>query len=216
MLRTDLGLSSSNIAWLVSVFYLGAIILMLPSGIASDRIGPRWLFLLGGVIIFAALWVASSSNVYGVLLVCMFLAGFGNAANLPATTRAIMDWFTASGGRATAMSVKQTGVALAGVISAITIPLVVGPLGWRGTLFAVGLIAFVACAICALVYPRGVNPEAGGSRSKVPKRDLPPQPREVRVQLAAIAAYTISMAGVQLSFQSFFSCSSCASRCTTR
>lgn len=202
-LRADLGLSAGSVALIVSAFYLGATIFLLPSGRITDHVGPRPLFLLGPAVMFVALWAGSLSGGFWLLAIAMFAAGIGNALTLPSTTRAIMDWFRPQQGRATAMSIKQTGVALAGVIMALTIPVLVVPFGWRSAMFVVGVATLLAGAISALLYTPGPLAHAierttlaGGFRAA--------EPRRLRTQMRAIAAFTFCIAGVQLTFQSFF------------
>ncbi|MBV8600190.1 MAG: MFS transporter [Candidatus Eremiobacteraeota bacterium] len=201
-LRAGLGLSSSEIALLVGFFFLGATLLLIPAGTITDRIGPRPLFFVGPALVFAAFVAASRSTSFVPLVAAMLVAGLGNALTLPSTTRAIMDWFRADQGRATAMSIKQTGVALAGVIMALTVPAIVVPLGWRMTMLVVGAVTFASGALSALLYTPGplareIDRLATAHHDRERRPKLP-------VQTIAIAAYTFLIAGVQLTFQSFF------------
>ena len=46
-LLADLGLSKTGLGLVVSAFYLGAVLMLTPSGWASDRLGVRRMFLVG-------------------------------------------------------------------------------------------------------------------------------------------------------------------------
>jgi ACS family hexuronate transporter-like MFS transporter len=91
-------------------------------------------------------------------LFCLFIAGSGWSVVNPALGKAIMDVFPMRE-RGIAMGVKQMGLTLGGLVSALALPAIAGTLGWR---YAVG-----ACAvIVALPVVLGWRPLAafGGDR----------------------------------------------------
>ena len=127
----DLGLARADVGLLVTAAYFGASLVLVVAGSLSDRFGVRALFLLGMTLAGVPLALAAWRPSYVWLLVPMALYGIGNGFALPPTTRAIVEWFPTRN-RGLAMGVKQTGVALAGMICGLTVPTLGQALGWRG------------------------------------------------------------------------------------
>jgi len=78
--------------------------------------------LLGGLIVGAAgLAAGALSPGFTTFLVCLFLAGTGWSVVNPALGKAIMDLFPAPE-RGMAMGIKQMGLTLGGIASALLLP----------------------------------------------------------------------------------------------
>src|SRR5262249_56324054 len=75
---------------------------------------------------------ALSPSFLGFLL-CLFVAGTGWSVVNPALGKGIMDVFPAHE-RGIAMGIKQMGLTLGGVASALVLPTVAARYGWRGAL----------------------------------------------------------------------------------
>ncbi|MBI3966066.1 MAG: MFS transporter [Chloroflexi bacterium] len=162
-LQSDLSLSRAQIG-LLSTAIFGAGFIMVPVGWLADRFGVRLMFVVGltAVGLFTALaWGAPG---YGILLVLMALSGLGNAIAMPPTTRAIMYWFPQRN-RGIAMSVKQTGVAMAGFITALSVPWLADAFGWRGTMLTLGVLVLVAAALAGIFYREYPAPVAAKAAS---------------------------------------------------
>ncbi|MBA2446862.1 MAG: MFS transporter, partial [Chloroflexi bacterium] len=167
------------------------------AGSLSDRFGVRRLFLFGMTLTGLPLALAAWMPDYGWLLLPMVISGIGNGFALPPTTRAIVEWFPTRR-RGLAMGIKQTGVALAGLICGFVVPPLAEPFGWRGTLLTLGLVAVVSGLIAWLVYrDRPIEPSAmiaarPGFRGVVRNRSL-----------LLLSTVTFLYAGVQLSLVGF-------------
>lgn len=196
-LGKDLVLSGAQVGLIVTAFYLGAIGVLLFAATAADRWGPRRLFLAGPALIAIGLLAASRAANFGLLLACMAIAGVGNGIALPPTTRAVMEWFGPAS-RGSAMSIKQTGLPLAGLLVAIGVPLGLGQVGWRGSLALIALVTLVSAAVAFVLYrdPPGEHaPEARrGGGLKVLARDP---------HLLAVTGFATVMSGIQLALIGF-------------
>src|SRR5438067_501847 len=138
-LLRDLGITRLDIGLLVTATYIGASFVLIPAGGLSDRVGVRRLFLLGPIAAGVTLVLAGFAPTYRWLFVPLALYGIGNGFSLPPTTRAIVDWFPPR--RAgLPMGIKQTGVALAGVILGVLVPPLATAFGWRGAFIALGAL----------------------------------------------------------------------------
>jgi len=147
----DLGLSRNQIGLLVTATYLGGILVLIVAGSLSDRFGVRSLFLVGLTSAGLTLALASQAPDFVWLLLPMLLFGLGNGFSLPPTTRAIVEWFP-NRRRGLAMGIKQTGVALAGVICGFVVPPLGQAFGWRGAVLALGTATVASGLIAWLVY----------------------------------------------------------------
>jgi ACS family hexuronate transporter-like MFS transporter len=105
-----------------------------------------------------------------VYLACIFLAGVGWSVVNPVLGKAIVDLFPA-GERGFAMGIKQMGLTVGGVISALVLPRIAAAFGWRA--------AVVACAVVmgapalaswrAFASLAAAHPGAGGESSAAPE-----------------------------------------------
>lgn len=196
-LRHDLTLSSAQLGLIVTAFYVGAIGILLFAATAADRWGPRRLFLAGPALIAAGLLAASSAPSFGLLLAFMALAGVGNGIALPPTTRAVMEWFGPAS-RGSAMSIKQTGLPLAGLLVALAVPLGLTRVGWRGSLVVIAAITLVSGALAFALYR-----DAPGGHAPEPPRTggLAALARDPR--LLAVTGFATIMSGIQLALVGF-------------
>ncbi|MGH7309216.1 MAG: MFS transporter [Candidatus Rokuibacteriota bacterium] len=149
-LRDDLRLSPVEIGLLLPAVYLGGVLMSLPAGWLSDRLGVRPTLALGVTV--TGLLVALAASIAAglpLLLVCLIGAGFGFSVGNPATGKAVVDWFPSSE-RGMAMGIKQTGLTLGGIAGALLLPVVAAEFGWRSALTVAGAIAMSSLAVVAL------------------------------------------------------------------
>jgi len=194
----DLGLARADVGLLVTAAYLGGVFVLAVAGSLSDRFGVRALFLVGMVMAGVPLALGVVAPGYTWLLVLFALYGIGNGFALPPTTRAIVEWFPTRR-RGLAMGVKQTGVALAGMICGLIVPPLGQATGWRGTILVLGGLTVLSGVTAWLLYrDRPDDPAAG------PK---PPRPGFRTVirnrSLLLLSGVTFLYAGVQLSLAGF-------------
>jgi ACS family hexuronate transporter-like MFS transporter len=194
----DLGLARADVGLLVTATYFGASFVLVVAGSLSDRFGVRALFLLGMTLAGLPLALASVAPSYVWLLVLMALYGVGNGFALPPTTRAIVEWFP-NRNRGLAMGVKQTGVALAGMICGLTVPSLGQALGWRGTILILGAVTVVSGVLAWIAYRDRQDHGAGGTRATRPGLGTVLGNRN----LLLLGGVTLLLAGVQLSLVGF-------------
>ena len=140
------GLSRLQVAFIVPSIYLGGLLFSLPGGRLADRLGAR-PSLLGGLIVGAAgLAIGALSPGFTTFLLCLFLAGIGWSIVNPALGKAIMDLFPVHE-RGIAMGIKQMGLTLGGIVSALVLPRVAAGLGWRAAIATCGLVVALAVAL---------------------------------------------------------------------
>src|SRR5262245_31247352 len=131
--------------------YLGGVLMALPAGWFTDRLGVRLTFALGQLLVGAMIALAAWSPGYGLLLVLLVLGGFGFSVLNPATGRAVVEWFPPRE-RGIAMGVKQTGLTLGGLTAALLLPPIARAWSWRHALATAGVLSLASAALVALFY----------------------------------------------------------------
>jgi MFS transporter, ACS family, aldohexuronate transporter len=97
------------------------------------------------------------------------------------------------------MGVKQTGVALAGMICGLTVPSLGQALGWRGTILILGAVTVVSGVLAWIAYRDRQDHGAGGTRATRPGLGTVLGNRN----LLLLGGVTLLLAGVQLSLVGF-------------
>jgi MFS transporter, ACS family, hexuronate transporter len=217
----DLGLARADIGLLLTATYIGATAVLVVAGSLSDRFGVRSLFLLGMTLAGVPLALGAIAPSYVWLLIPLALFGIGNGFALPPTTRAIVEWFPTRN-KGLAMGIKQTGVALAGMICGLTVPAlaimqpgatcwsVVGTVcglllspeqafGWRGTILLLGIVTVVSGVLAWLAYRDRPDHGTSARRTKRPGFGTVLANRN----LLLLGGVTLLLAGVQLSLIGF-------------
>ena len=194
----DLGLARTDVGLLLTATYVGATLVLVVAGSLSDRFGVRALFLLGMTLAGVPLALASFAPSYVWLLVPLALFGIGNGFALPPTTRAIVEWFPTKN-RGLAMGIKQTGVALAGMICGLTVPLLGQAFGWRGAIGILGAVTVVSGIVAWIAYRDRPDHATAATRTKRPGFGTVLGNRN----LLLLGGVTLLLAGVQLSLVGF-------------
>lgn len=132
-------LTRLQVAFLVPSIYLGGLLFSMPAGRLVDRLGVRPT-LLGGLALGAVgLLGGALSPDFLVFLGFLFVAGTGWSVVNPALGKAIMDLFPVRE-RGMAMGIKQMGLTVGGVISALVLPRIALALGWRAAIVTCGVV----------------------------------------------------------------------------
>lgn len=150
-LKDDMGLTSAQVGSLISASSFGYMLSIIPAGWAVDRMGVRRLLavgpVVGGIIMLGMFFVPS----YHIALVVMAMSGFGCSCLMPSTTKGVTMWFSVRE-RATIMGLKQTGVNVGSIITAVILPAIALSLGWRYGFLLIGLLAIIIGIISFALY----------------------------------------------------------------
>ena len=177
-LKEGLNLTNTQVGLFMSAAAFGYMLVLIPAGWLADRIGVRWLLLIGEVIggIFLVSMFTVTTFTGG--LIFMALAGMGMGCLMPSTTKAVLVWFPVKE-RATAMGVKQTAVNVGGIITAATLPTIALALSWHYGFLSIGLVAVVIGVVSFILYKE--PPQSGSLNTSEPLIPFVPGPsvREV-------------------------------------
>jgi MFS transporter, ACS family, hexuronate transporter len=150
-LLESLRLTRAQVGWFLPAVYLGGVLMALPAGWLTDRLGVRATLGLGQLVIGVGVILAALGASLAAVLVCLVFAGFGFSVLNPSTGKAVVEWFPPRQ-RGVAMGIKQTGLTLGGLTGALALPPVALAFGWRTALIAAGTSSLVSAALVALVY----------------------------------------------------------------
>jgi sugar phosphate permease len=120
-LRDEYDLSLGQIGVVLAAEWVGALLTMLPWGIAADRFGERVVLALGLGGCSSFLVAAAYAPDFQSLVALLALAGAAGSSVNSASGRAVMHWFGADE-RGLALGVRQTAVPLGGLIAALSLP----------------------------------------------------------------------------------------------
>jgi MFS family permease len=156
-LREEYGLTLGQIGIVLGAEWIGALVTMLPWGIAADRFGERIVLALGLSACSAFLVGAAYAPDFASLVALLALAGAAGASVNSASGRAVMHWFDADE-RGLALGVRQTAVPLGGLIAALAIPqLISSGDATAGFLFFAALCAVGAVVGVTVIRSRDVD-----------------------------------------------------------
>lgn len=134
----DLGVDGAATAWLISAMYLASAIGQPVAGRLADQLGPRRVFLAGGVLVGIAGVVGALGPTFGWLVAARAVVGLGTGAAYPAAVAMIRERTGPSDRRAAARALGLLNTA-ALVMLTVGPPLggvLVDTVGWRAV-FAV-------------------------------------------------------------------------------
>ena len=140
-LQRVIGWTELDYGRIVIAFQLAYSMMLLVSGRLIDWVGTRVGFAVAIVwwsIAAAGHALAGSAFQFGV---ARFALGIGEAANFPASVKAVAEWFPAHE-RATATGIFNGGVTIGAIAAPLLVPMAAAALGWQGAFVVTGLIGF--------------------------------------------------------------------------
>lgn len=155
-IRAELGLSTSELQWIVSAYVLGYGGFVLLGGRAADLLGRRRMFLawLGVFVVFSGLGGIADSG--WLLIVARFVTGVAAGFMAPAGLSIITSSFPEGRERNQALLV-YAGVAAAGFSLGMVVGGLLTAIGWRWVFFAPVVMASLLFVLAVRVVPRDVD-----------------------------------------------------------
>ena len=143
-IRAEMGLSASEMGWLLSAFSLPYAFAQLPMGVLLDRVGARIALGLGIFVWSLAQVAGGFVRTLNQFFIARVVLGIGEAPQFPAAAKVVSEWFAVKErGRPTGIIVASTTIA-----PALAPPLLTGMMlflgGWRGMFVAMGVIGIAA------------------------------------------------------------------------
>ncbi|MGA8113617.1 MAG: MFS transporter [Actinocatenispora sp.] len=151
-IRTDLGLSTSTLQWVVSGYVLGYGGLLLLGGRAADLLGRRRVFLVALAVFAAASLLGGLVSDGSLLIAARFVKGIAAAFTAPAALSIVTTTFPEGPGRNRALSIFGVfgasgfsfGLVASGLLTEV---------GWRWTFLLPLPLALVTLALAVRIIP---------------------------------------------------------------
>jgi ACS family hexuronate transporter-like MFS transporter len=143
LVTRDLGLDPAALGVVFSSFFFGYALFCFVGGWASDRYGPRLVFITSMAVwsVFCGLTAAATS--IGMLLVIRVIFGMGEGPFSSTANKMVGNWFPHRQ-QATAIGLANAGTPLGGALAGPVVGFVALTYGWR--------VSFVVIAVIGLVW----------------------------------------------------------------
>jgi MFS family permease len=151
ILTSSLHLTRTELGLLTSAIWGGMLLGMLPSGLLADRVGERWVVGAGGLLVTVVLLLAAQTSTFPPLFLLLWPAAIAASSGSPGGTRALASWFPRRE-RGLAMGIRQTGVTVAGIVAAVTLPGIAAAYGWQNAFRAVAVAVLFLVAAFVIGY----------------------------------------------------------------
>ncbi len=154
-IRTDLGLSTSQLQWVVSGYVLGYGGLLLLGGRAADMLGRRRVLLIALSVFVVASAIGGLVNDGTLLVLTRIIKGMSAAFTAPAGLSIITTTFSEGPNRNRALAI-YTATGASGFSLGLVLGGIVTELGWRWTFLLPVPFALAILAVAPRVIPRDV------------------------------------------------------------
>jgi sugar phosphate permease len=158
-IRDRYDLSLSEVGVVLGVAAVGAVLTILPWGLAADVVGEQVTGAVGLLGAGLGLAAAAYAPGFGSFAVLLAVSGAFGASTNTATGRAVTSWFT-RGQRGFALGIRQTSVPLGGFAAALGLPLISDEWGLRVALLVLAVFSLLAAGLAAAWLVEG--PVRGG------------------------------------------------------
>jgi EmrB/QacA subfamily drug resistance transporter len=151
-IRTDLGLSTSSLQWVVSAYVLGYGGFLLLGGRAADLFGRRRMFLIALAVFLVASGLGGLTNDASLLIATRFIKGVSAAFTAPAGLSIITTTFAEGPARHKALAI-YTATGATGFSLGLVFGGALTEIGWRWVFFLPVVVAAATLALAVRVVP---------------------------------------------------------------
>jgi ACS family hexuronate transporter-like MFS transporter len=188
ILQREIGWDDIGFAWILFAFQVAYAVMFTVSGRLLDRFGVR-LGMIWAVIVWslAAIGHAFAHSTLG-FAVARFCLGLGEAANFPASVKAVAEWFPKRQ-RALANGVFNSGTNV-GVMLSFGIVWVSQVLGWQAAFILTGAAGFLWLGLWTWLYRAPAeHPRLSAEEKSFILSDNEPAPRNPTIPWTALLRY---------------------------
>jgi sugar phosphate permease len=153
-LRDRYGLSLTEVGVLLGIASVGAVLTILPWGLAADYVGEQVTGTAGLLGAGLALGAAAYAPEFASLALLLAISGAFGASINTATGRAVTSWFTRET-RGFALGIRQTSVPIGGFAAALGIPVIADQWGTRAALLVLAGFTLVSAGLAAVWLVEG-------------------------------------------------------------
>ena len=157
LIREEMGLSISQMGYLLSAFLWSYAFSQLPTGAMVDKLGPRRLLTLGLSLWSLAQLLGGLVQSFNQFFAARLLLGIGEAPQFPTGARVVRDWFNPRD-RGLATGIFNCASTLGTAIALPLLTFLMLSFGWRATFVIMGVAGLLVALVWFLLYrdPRSV------------------------------------------------------------
>ena len=164
-IMAELDASTNDVLWVTSAYLLAYAVPVLIMGRLGDRVGPKWVYLVGlAIFTVASLWCGLSSSIE-MLITARVVQGVGAAMITPQTMAVITRIFPAER-RGQAMALWGATAGVATLVGPIMGGVLVDTGGWEWIFYInvpIGIVAFYLNWRLVPVLPPTSTPSTGSA-----------------------------------------------------
>jgi MFS family permease len=138
----ELHLSNTELGFALSAFAYPYAVVQLFGGWLGDKLGPRRVLAVFGLIVAVASTMTAFAGSLFTLAACRFLLGLGEAPSLATATSAMSRWLPAEQ-RGLGQGLTHACARLGNAITPPLVVLLIGLWGWRSVFVAAGIVGVV-------------------------------------------------------------------------
>lgn len=179
LIREELGLSLSQMGYLLSAFLWSYAFSQLPTGAMVDKLGPRRLLTIGLSLWSLAQLLGGLVHSFSQFFAARLLLGIGEAPQFPTGARVVRDWFNPRD-RGLATGIFNCASTLGTAIALPLLTFLMLSFGWRATFVIMGVAGLLVAVVWFALYrdPKDVALTAGETAYRT-EGDPPGQRTEV-------------------------------------
>ena len=151
LLKSEFHFSNTQLGLAFSAFGYSYALFQIIAGWAGDRIGPRKMLTISGLMWAAGTLATGLVGGMVSLFAARFVVGLGEAGTIPNATRAMSHW-VARTDRGFAAGFTHSAARAAAAITPPLVVLMLPWVGWRGTFVALGALSLVWVVIWAVYF----------------------------------------------------------------
>jgi len=190
IVQTDLGIDAAQMGLVFSTFFIGYALFNFIGGLASDRLGPKLVYVLSVGLWSVFCGMTALTVGFVSLLIVRLLFGMAEGPLCSAANKMVNNWLPRDGA-ATAMGLLSAGSPLGGAIAGPIVGLLAAQFGWRPAFWivcAIGLAWVVVWMMSTSDRPATPAGEAPGARAATRAAS----PAHAPAAAAATPAHTLS------------------------
>jgi sugar phosphate permease len=162
LIRHDLGISLSEMGWLLSAFGWSYALMQLPIGAIVDRVGPRITLGIGLTFWSLAQGIGGLCTNFTQFVWARIFLGIGEAPHYPTSARVVTNWF-APRDRGVPVGLFNAASPLGTALAPPLLTFLMLTFDWRWMFVAMGAVGLIGAVVWILVYrdpnAAGLSPE---------------------------------------------------------
>ncbi|MBR8336330.1 MFS transporter [Burkholderia ambifaria] len=190
IVQTDLGIDAAQMGLVFSTFFIGYALFNFIGGLASDRLGPKLVYVLSVGLWSVFCGMTALTVGFVSLLIVRLLFGMAEGPLCSAANKMVNNWLPRDGA-ATAMGLLSAGSPLGGAIAGPIVGLLAAQFGWRPAFWIVCAIGLAWVVVWMMsTSDRPATPVGDASDARAATRAA--SPAHAPAAAAATPTHTLS------------------------